>query len=118
MVLYIPFLLFIRGETTSVSKAMDAFYELIRGFTWMHTDILQLIYPALLGHRVSHCGGEVFEECSSTFLIFMVSVSGTLGFPPLMFLLASGAKEVKQVLKPGTIIGLFLHSLEAVPAFH
>ena len=33
-------------ETTSVSKAMDVFYELIRGFTWMYLDILQLIDPA------------------------------------------------------------------------
>ena len=119
VVLYIPFLLFIRGKTTSVSKVMDAFYELIRGFTWTYSDILQLIDPASFGHRVIHCGGEVFEECSSTFLlIFVVSFSGTLWFPLLMFLLASGAKEVKQVLKSGTIIRLFLHSLKAVPAFH
>ena len=119
IVLYIPFLLFIGGKTTSVSEAMDAFYELIRGFTWMYMDILQLINPTLLGHRVIHYGGEVFEECSSAFLlIFVVSFSGTLGFPLLMFLLASGAKEVKQVLKPGTIIGPFIHSLKVIPAFH
>ena len=98
---------------------MDAFYELIRGFTWMYMDIFQLIDSASLGHGVVHCGGEVFEECSSTFLlIFTVSFSGTLRFPLLMFLLASGAKEVKQVLEPGTIIRLFLHSLKAIPAFH
>ena len=79
---------------------MDAFYELIRGFTWMYTDILQLIDPASLGHWEIHCGGEVFEECSSTFLlIFAVSFSDTLGFPLLVFPLASGTKEVKQVLK-------------------
>ena len=119
VVLYIPFLLFIRGKTTFVSKAMDALYKLISGFTWMYTDIFQLIDSASLRHGVIHCGGEVFEECSSTFLlIFVVSFSGTLRFALLMFLLASGAKEVKQVLKPGTIVRLFLHSLKAIPAFH
>ena len=35
-----------------------------------------------------------------------------------MFPLASGAKEVKQVLKPGTIIWLLLHSLKVKQAFH
>ena len=119
MVLYIPFLLFITGKTTSVTEVTDAFHELIRGFTWVYMDILQLIDPASLGHRVIHCGGEVLEECSSTFLlIFAVSFSGTLRFPLFVFPLASGAKEVKQVLMPGAIIGLFLHSLKVVPAFH
>ena len=81
MVLYIPFLLLIGGKTTSVSEAMDAFYKLIRGFTWMYMDILQLIDPALLAQRVIHCGGEVFEECSSTFLLILWSASvAPLGF--------------------------------------
>ena len=118
-VLYIPFLLFIGGKTTSVSKATDAFYKLIRGFTWTYTDILQLTDPASLGYGVIHCGGEVFKECSSIFLlIFAVSFSGTLGFPLLVFSLASDAKEVKQVLESGTIVRLFLHSLNVIPAFH
>ena len=119
MVLYFPFLLFIRGKTTLVIEAMDVFYKLIRAFTWMYSDILQLIDPASFGHGVIHCGGEVFKECSSTFhLIFTVNLSGTLWFPLLMFPLASGVKEVKQVLKPGTIIRLFLHSLKVVAVFH
>ena len=116
LILYVPFLLFLGRKTTSVSKAMDAFYDLTRGFTWMYTDIFQLIDSASLGHGVIHCGGEVFEECSSAFLlIFVVSFSGTLGLPLLMFPLASGAKEVKQELKPGTIVRIFLHSLKVIP---
>ena len=100
VVLYIPFLLFIRGKTTSVSEATDAFYKLIRDFTWMYMDILQLIDPASMGHRVIHCGGEVFKEYSSTYLlIFAVSFNGTLGFPLLMFPLASGAKELAERFK-------------------
>ena len=118
MVLHIPFLLFIGGKTTSVSEATDVFDELIRGFTWMYMDILQLIDHASLGHGVIHCGGEVFKECSSTFLlIFMVSFSCTLRFPLFMLPLASGAKEVEQVLKPGTIIGGLPSFLEDITSF-
>ena len=119
MILYIPFLLFIGGKTTMVSEATDAFYELIWGFTRTYVDIFQLIDSAILRYEVIHCGGGVFKECSSTFLlIFAVSFSGTIGFPLLVFPLASGAKEVKQVLEPGAIIGLFLHSLKVIPALH
>ena len=104
------FLLFIGGKTASVSEAADAFYKLIRGFTLMYMDIFQLIDSPSLKHGVIHCGGEVFEECSSTFLLtFMVSFSGTLWFPLLMFPLASVYY---------TIVRLFLHSLKVIPAFH
>ena len=96
MVLYIPFLLFIGGKTTLVSKATDAFYKLIRGFTCMYSDILKLVDPTSLGHGVIHCG-EVFKECSSTFLlVFVVSFCGTLWFPLIIFPLACGAKEVRR----------------------
>ena len=102
-----------------VSEATEVFYELIRGFTSMYSDILQLIDSASLKHRMIHCGGGVFEEFSSTFLhIFAVDFRGTFRFPLLMFSLASGAKEFKQVLKLCTIIRFFLHTLKAIPTFH
>ena len=56
------------------------------GFTCMYMDILQLIDSASLRHRMIHCGGEVFEEFSRTFLhISMVSFVVPSGFHCLCF---------------------------------
>ena len=119
VILYIPFLLFIGGKTMLVSKATEAFYKFIGGFTCMYTDIFQQIDSASLRYWMIHCGGEVFEEFSSTFLlIFVVSCGSAFRFSLLMFPLASGAKDIEQVLKPCTTVRFFLHSLKVVPTFH
>ena len=112
--------LFIGGKTTSVSKATDAFYELIRGFTWTYMDIFQLTDSALLETQ----GDPLVEErysrnAAALFFLFLQSASvAPSGFHCLCFCWPVVPRKLSKILEPGTIIRLFLHSLKAISAFH